>query len=170
MSDSKTDRRLGISVLVLCLMGIGIAGYLAYVHYANKHIVCLVGGGCETVQASRYAKFAGIPVPVLGLVGYVSILLSLLVPGEAGRGLGMLLALSGFGFSAYLTWLELVRIKAICQWCVGSAIVMTSLAIVTTWRFWRYEGQLETVVPGGSSGGEGSAAGGSSGDNSSGDL
>lgn len=143
MTPSKTDKRLGIAVAVLCLMGIGIAGYLAYVHYADLHVACFVGGGCDTVQASRYAKFAGVPVPVLGLVGYVSILISLLIPRELGRGAGMLLALSGFGFSMFLTWLELAKIKAICQWCVGSAIVMTLLAIVTTWRFWVYEGQLE---------------------------
>lgn len=147
MTTSKTDRRLGITVLVLCLMGMGIAGYLTYVHYADIHIACFAGGGCDTVQASRYAKFAGVPVPLLGLVGYISILLSLLVPREIGRGLGMLFALSGFGFSMYLTWLELVKIKAICQWCVGSAIVMTLLAIVTTWRFWVYEEQLEAETP-----------------------
>lgn len=147
MNSSNTDRRLGIAVAVLGLIGLGIAGYLTYVHYADKGIICLVGGGCETVQASRYAKFAGIPVPLLGLLGYISILASLLIPREAGRALGMLFALSGFGFSVYLTWLELAKIKAICQWCVGSAVVMTLLAIVTTWRFWVYEGALEAEAP-----------------------
>lgn len=145
MIASKTDKRLGIAVAVLSLIGVGIAGYLTYVHYADLNILCLTGGGCETVQASRYAKFVGIPVPLLGLFGYVSILGSLLIPRELGRGIGMLFALSGFGFSMYLTWLELARIKAICQWCVASAVVMTLLAIVTTWRFWVYEGQLEAV-------------------------
>lgn len=171
MTASKTDRRLGIAIAVLSLIGIGIAGYLTYVHYADLHIVCFTGGGCETVQASRYAKFAGIPVPLLGLVGYVSILGSLLIPRELGRAAGMLLALSGFGFSVYLTWLELAKIKAICQWCVGSAIVMTLLAIVATWRFWVYEGELAPVTGAiDDSGGSGSSSGGSTGENSNGDA
>ncbi|MFY9263944.1 MAG: vitamin K epoxide reductase family protein [Solirubrobacterales bacterium] len=133
-----SDRRLGAAVGVLSLAGIGISGYLTYVHYADLDVLCLVGGGCETVQNSRYAKFAGVPVPVLGLAGYVSILLSLLIPGDAGRATAALFALTGFGFSVYLTWLELVRIKAICQWCIGSATVMTLLAIVSVARLWRY--------------------------------
>ena len=48
-----------------------------------------------------------------------------------------MLALSGFGFSAYLTYRELFTIDAICQWCVASAVVMTALAVLTTWRLVR---------------------------------
>lgn len=134
-----TDRRLRITAFVLCVIGLGIAGYLTYIHYAHIKPICLASGGCETVQTSRYAVFIGIPVPVLGLLGYGAILISLFVPGDLGRGGGALLALVGFGFSAYLTWLELARIHAICQWCVVSAIVMTLLAIVTMMRLWRYQ-------------------------------
>lgn len=142
MNQSRADRRLGVWIAVLGLMGLGIAGYLAYVHYANKHIVCFTGGGCEVVQSSRYAKFAGVPVPTLGVIGYVMILLSLLVRGDIGRALGALFSVSGFGFSAYLTWLEVARIKAICQWCVASAVVMTLLAIFTTIRLLTYQPDL----------------------------
>lgn len=139
MTVDKTDRRLGWAIALFALIGLGVAGYLAYVHYADKHIICLTGGGCEVVQSSRYAKFAGVPVPVLGIVGYLSILVSLLIPGEPGRAAGALFGVSGFGFSVYLTWLELARIKAICQWCVVSAVMMTLIAICTVIRLWRYE-------------------------------
>ena len=130
-----TDRRLRAAIAALAVAGIGIATYLTYVHYADVKAFCVAGGGgCEKVQTSDYAELAGIPVAVLGLVGYVLILASLWVPGENGRLAGAVLALSGFGFSAYLTYRELFTIDAICQWCVASAVVMTLLAVLTCWR------------------------------------
>jgi uncharacterized membrane protein len=132
------DRRLRIAIVVVCLLGIGVAGYLTYIHYAGLKVVCLSGGGgCETVQASRYAKLAGIPVALLGLIGYVSILGSTAIRGELGRAAGVAIAFVGFCFSMYLTYRELFTIHAICQWCVGSAVLMTVLVILTTIRFLR---------------------------------
>jgi uncharacterized membrane protein len=136
----NTDRKLLIAIGVLCVIGIGVAGYLTYVHYAGLKVLCLSSGGCETVQASRWAKLDGIPVSLLGLIGYIGILGSLAVRGELGRAAGFALALIGFGFSLYLTYRELFTIKAICQWCVGSAVLMTALAIITAVRFLRYDG------------------------------
>ena len=94
------------------------------------------GGGCEKVQTSDYAKLGGIPVAVLSLIGYAAILVSTLVPGDAGRMAGALFALVGFGFSIYLTYVELFTIDAICQWCVASAVLMTALAVITCARVW----------------------------------
>jgi uncharacterized membrane protein len=134
------DRKLRIAIGLICLLGIGIAGYLTYVHYAGIKVACLSGsGGCETVQASRYSKLDGIPVAVLGLCGYVAILGSLALRSELGRFAGFGIALIGFGFSAYLTYRELFTIKAICQWCVASAVLMTALAILTAIRALREE-------------------------------
>jgi uncharacterized membrane protein len=137
--SGRTDRRLAITILVLSLIGIGVAGYLSYVHYAGLKVLCLSSGGCETVQASRYAKLDGVPVAVLGLAGYIGILGSLAIRGELGRIAGFAIALIGFGFSMYLTYRELFTIKAICQWCVSSAVIMTVLAILTAIRAVRYE-------------------------------
>ena len=134
------DRRLRIAIGVLCLVGIGIGTYLTYVHYAGIKVVCLSSGGCETVQSSAYAKLGGIPVPVLGLAGYIGILASLVIlRGELSRMTGFALALIGFLFSAYLTYRELFTIKAICQWCVSSAVIMTLLTILTAIRVLRVE-------------------------------
>jgi uncharacterized membrane protein len=91
------------------------------------------------VQASRWAKLDGIPVAVLGLGGYIAILASRAVRGEAGRHVSFALALMGFGFSAYLTYRELFTIHAICQWCVASAILMTVLSVLTLIRLVAYE-------------------------------
>jgi uncharacterized membrane protein len=132
-----SDRSLRRTGLVLAVLGIAVAGYLVYVHYANIDPVCNIAHGCHKVQTSQYAKLAGVPVALLGLIGYVTLLGALLAPGEPARMLAALVALVGFGFSAYLTYRELFTIDAICQWCVASAILMTGLAIVCTSRLAR---------------------------------
>ena len=134
-----SDRGLRRAIAALAVIGIGIAGYLTYVHYADLKALCLASGGCETVQSSQYAKLAGIPVAAIGLAGYVLILASTWIRGEPGRVLGAALGLTGFGFSAYLTYRELFTIDAICQWCVASAILMTLLAVLGVWRLLRVD-------------------------------
>lgn len=133
----RTDRRLRIAILILALIGIGVAGYLTYTHYDKIKVLCLASGGCETVQASSYAKLAGIPVAVLGLAGYICILGSLAIRGELGRIIAFAIALIGFLFSLYLTYREAFTIHAYCQWCLSSAVLMTLLMILTTIRVLR---------------------------------
>ena len=126
---------------VLALVGIGIASYLTWVHYAGLEPVCVGGGGgCERVQSSRWAELAGIPVAVLGLGGYVAILASLALPEEPGALAAAFLSLVGFGFSCWLTYVEIAKIDAICQWCVASAVIMTALALVSVARVLRDAG------------------------------
>ena len=129
-----TDRRLRLIAIVLAVVGLGVAAYLTYVHYEGVKPVCGLGGDCEKVQTSEWADLAGIPVALLGLLGYAGILLSLAIDSEEGRIAAAVLSLAGFGFSAYLTYRELFSIDAICPWCVSSAVIMTLLAIVTTAR------------------------------------
>ncbi|MEI7692048.1 MAG: vitamin K epoxide reductase family protein [Actinomycetes bacterium] len=128
------DRRLYRTAVALTIVGIAIAAYLTYVHYAGIEPACSTGG-CEVVQTSEWADVYGLPVAVLGLIGYISILGSLLVlRGDAQLFVSAALSLVGFLYSGYLTYQELFTIKAICQWCVGSAVILTLLAIVTLWR------------------------------------
>jgi uncharacterized membrane protein len=89
------------------------------------------------VQSSRWAELAGIPVAVLGLAGYLAILATLAVRDELGSLLAAFFALVGAGFSAWLTYVELAKIHAICQWCVASAVIMALLAVVTVTRVLR---------------------------------
>lgn len=129
-----TDRRVRLALALLALAGLAVSGYLTYVHYAGIEPVCAGGGGCERVQTSKYAELAGIPVAVLGLVGYALILVASQLRGEAARMATALAALVGFGFSAYLTYLELFEIDAICHWCLASAVLMTVLAALAALR------------------------------------
>jgi uncharacterized membrane protein len=101
-----------------------------------------VGGssGCATVEKSKYSEMIGIHISVFGLIGYASILGSSIWRGDGGRISAFVLSLFGFGFSLYLTYLELFVIEAICQWCVASAILMTLLFAVNSARAFGYFG------------------------------
>jgi uncharacterized membrane protein len=129
-----SDRALRSISQVLCAAGIGISGYLTYVHYAGLQPVCGISHGCETVQTSGYATLLGIPVALLGLITYVVLFASLRLRGERPLLTSYALTLTAFAFSVYLTYRELFTIHAICSWCVSSAIVFTLLAIVGSRR------------------------------------
>jgi uncharacterized membrane protein len=136
-----SERNLRIAAAVLALAGIAVAAYIAIAEGGGGSPKCLVGGGgCETVAESDYAELAGIDVAVIGIAGYAILLVSALVPGDVGRFAGFVTALIGVGFSLYLTYLELFVIDAICQWCIGSAIVMTLAFIVALIRAVRFTG------------------------------
>lgn len=135
--------RLTKVILAVALLGTLEASYLTYAHYNLAALACIGAhhgvSSCEQVQSSVYSWLAGIPVAILGLIGYVSILSSLFVRGELARAAGFCIALIGCGFSLYLTYREVFTLKEICEWCVGSAILMTILAVLTAIRFLRGE-------------------------------
>jgi uncharacterized membrane protein len=120
--------------IAVAVAGLGIAGYLTAVHYAGGAPACAIAHGCEVVQESRYAELAGVPVALLGLLGYAAILASLARDGETARTVTAFLALAGAGFSAWLAYVELARLDAVCSWCVASAVCMTSLAALAVTR------------------------------------
>lgn len=131
------DRRLQIAAVILSLLGIAVAGYLTYIHYAGIEATCPIGagGGCEKVQTSEWADLAGIPVALLGLFGYVLIFLSLVfLRGDLRKFVAAGLSVTGFIFSIYLQYRSVFSIEATCQWCMASAAIMTGLAIVNVWR------------------------------------
>jgi uncharacterized membrane protein len=151
-------RSLRITLTVLTVAGLGIAGYLTYVHYAEIQPVCTAGDSCIKVQSSVYSELAGVPVALIGLLGYASILGLLLArENENSRFAMMALTLVGFAFSGYLTYRELFSIHAICEWCATSAAILTVMAPLSIWRFLREEPTLPT--PGTSHSLEGPPAG-----------
>lgn len=137
MSDAL-DRRLRLTLLVLSGLGIGVATYLVYVHYAGIKPICAVSGGCELVQKSKWSEFLGIPVADIGLGGYIAIFGSLLIfKGELNRLVPMGIILAGFAFTCYLKYAEFFLVKAVCIWCMVSAVIMLALSIVSVWRYVR---------------------------------
>ncbi len=122
--------------------GIGVATYIAIADSNGGSPVCLAGGsGCETVANSTYSHLLGVNIAAFGIAGYVLLLAASLLRGDLARMGGFGLALVGFGYSVYLTYLELFKIEAICQWCVASAVLMTTLFVVNTMRMVGYVGR-----------------------------
>lgn len=125
-------------VATLALAGIFVSLYLLlYKLGIIGELSCSVGS-CETVNSSKWATFLGLPVAAWGVAWYVAMFVMAVVstgarfqdsPVVSTVLLGM--ASTGLIFSAYLTYLELFEINAICQWCVISAIIVTIIFLIS---------------------------------------
>lgn len=127
------EGRLRIAIGSLALVGVALASYLLYVRWAGATLACSTGG-CETVQASSYSNVLGVPVALLGLAAYVTIFATSLSRHEFARAAGVSVALAGVGFAAYLLYVQLAVINAVCEWCLASDGVVTVLAVLTLLR------------------------------------
>ena len=123
----------------LIVIGIGVAAYLSYVETQSVEAVCGPVGDCNTVQQSRYATLFGfLPVGVLGLLGYLGLLAAWLTrkvfPKFSKPADIAFFAMSVFAviFSLYLTYLEPFVIRAVCMWCLTSAVIVTLLLLLGT--------------------------------------
>jgi uncharacterized membrane protein len=139
-----TLRRL---IAFFAAVGIGVAAYIAIVESGGGAPACLAGGsGCETVAESSYSHVAGVNIAVFGIVGYALLLASAFFADDTARLGGFALALAGFGYSVFLTYLEIFKIEAICQWCVGSAVLMTILFGLSAARLIGYAGTEARIL------------------------
>lgn len=122
--------------------GLGVATYIAIEAAGGDAPACIAGSsGCETVANSTYSHLLGVNIAVFGIVGYALLLATALLRGDGARMTSFGLSLAGFGYSVFLTYLELFKIEAICQWCVASAILMTLLFGLSAIRMIAYVGR-----------------------------
>ena len=133
MEESRAAPPLNRMLIALfALIGALLATYLTLHRFGFIGTLVCGAGSCETVQASKWASFVGVPVPLIGLAGYLTLFVVALLgiqPGwEHRRALPWLLFLLadvGFLFSLYLSYLEMYVIHAWCRWCIVSAIIAT---------------------------------------------
>lgn len=145
-----SEANLRRSIALVAAIGIGVATYITIAEAGGGAPTCLAGGGgCSKVAESSYSELIGVNVAIWGIVGYVLILGTAFLGGDAGRFAGFALALGGFGFSVYLTYIEIFKIEAICQWCVASAVLMTILLLLTATRLIGYGGTDGAAVAAG---------------------
>lgn len=138
-----TDSALRIAAALVALAGAAIAGYLTWAHFADSSVVCVAGGGCETVQESEYAEIAGVPVATLGLIAYTVVLSLVAWDSPAARLGAAMLALIGLLFSLYLLALQLFVIDAFCVWCLANDVLIApTLAVLTGLRLRGDPGQI----------------------------
>ena len=136
-----SEANLRRAIAFVAALGIGVATYITIADSGGGAPTCLAGGhGCATVAESSYSHIAGVNVAIFGIVGYVLLLASAFFSGDYVRLGGFAVALGGFGFSIYLTYLEIFVIEAICQWCVASAVLMTILFLLSAARLIGYAG------------------------------
>lgn len=126
---------------MLSLAGIATSSYLTYSHYADQATVCAGVGSCEFVQTSSYSKMAGVPVALLGLLFFLSLLAMVgyrLTVGAKvdswAKPMVFSMTLGGTAFVGYLTYVELFVIDAICIWCVATAMITAMCLIVAFWN------------------------------------
>lgn len=125
----------------LATFGVGVATYIAIADSGGGSPVCIAGGhGCQAVAESSYSHLAGVNIAIFGIAGYVVLLVCALLRGDAFRMTAFVVSLIGFGYSLYLTYLELFTIDAVCQWCVASAVLMTLLFVTNAVRMLAYVG------------------------------
>jgi len=137
-----SEGTLRIVATVVAALGIGVATYITIADSGGGAPVCVAGGGgCETVAESTYSHVFGVNIAVFGIGGYVLLLAASLLRGDLARMTGFGVSLVGFGYSVYLTYLEVFKIEAICQWCVTSATLMTILFCVNAIRMVGYVGK-----------------------------
>ena len=127
------DRALRGVVGTLALLGASLAGYLTYSRFTHSTITC-TSGGCETVQSSSYAELAGVPVSLLGLAAYLFILGTAFFVSDLGRAAGATVAVAAAFFAAYLVYVQVAVIDAVCDWCVASDVLIALLALACVQR------------------------------------
>ncbi len=121
--------------IILAFMGILDAAYLVYEHYAMIIPPCPTNPGllidCGAVLASKFSVILGVPLALFGLIHYL-LLISWLVlyKRKFGRVLALLQATAGAIFSLYLVYLQLVVIRAICIYCMASAVISLTIFVI----------------------------------------
>ena len=128
-----------VTIMVAAGLGLIVSLYLLSVHWGWGQIVCLDIGDCEVVNMSIYAKLLGIPVSLLGALTYLALLATSMliwrhIYEELASFVQFFLAAIGVVFSVYLTYVELFILRAICPWCVLSAILIMLIAGLSLWQ------------------------------------
>lgn len=147
--------KLRIASFIIASIGLLDALYLSAVKLAHTQVYCAGSGNCETVQSSTYSQFAGIPIAFLGAGSYIVILIFLFLEGRGGfweENSPMLIfgiTLAGSIYSAYLTYIEIAVLHAICPYCVVSAIAQVLLLIISIVRLVSVQPETKLVRRGG---------------------
>jgi uncharacterized membrane protein len=133
--------RLGLPLVLLAAAGLAVSVYLTYEKLSGTTGPCLVGVGCDIVNASQYSVILGIPVAAFGLAWSLAALLAALAWWRTGDTIWMLAlyvgGLVGVVFEAYLVYLQLFVIHAVCSWCVVYGLTVVGgwlLAVIGVWQ------------------------------------
>lgn len=130
-----SDFELRVGAGLVAIAGVAIAGYLTWAHYSDAAVVCVAGGGCDSVLSSSYAEIAGVPVAAMGLGAYGTILVLVVWDAPVVRLAAAAIALVGVLFTVYLLVVQLFVLDAFCIWCLANdVLVAPAVAVLTALR------------------------------------
>lgn len=127
--SSSLHGKIPAALVFLGLVGFAIGAYLTLAHWGDQPIACGGVGDCGYVNSSEYAAVGGVPVSALGALLYLGMAVTA-VAWLRFKAVDWLpiaywgMALAGAGYAAYLTYVELAVLQAICVWCVTSAVLL----------------------------------------------
>lgn len=144
-SGTPTRGAYGLLLLVVTVISLIASGYLVLVHMLGETPVCGPVKGCETVATSEYSTVLGIPVALLGF-GLSLVLAACSVAWWRLADRRVLLVAYGLLLLAtlavaYLTYLELFVIHAVCVWCVTYATTIVISLVIAALALRRGEGR-----------------------------
>ena len=134
------DKRLTQITVALAILGLLVSIYMTIYKFSANDKMCLGSGDCSTVNASRYSEVNGIPVALIGVLGYAAIIgIHLLEKKNEflesnGSMIFFGISLIGFLFTLWLVYVEIALLKALCPFCVTSQITMTIIFILSIVR------------------------------------
>jgi uncharacterized membrane protein len=146
-----SDGKLKLASILIAMVGLADAIYLSWSKLTQKQVFCGTSSQCETVNNSPYSEIGGVPIALLGLGAYLLILFLLYLENRGGfwrENSPLILfgiTLVGVLYSAYLTYIEVAVLRAICPYCVVSAVAMTALFGVTLIRLVRAQTVIESI-------------------------
>ncbi len=134
--SSKT-RRILLAIALLALAGIAVSSVSLYHHYrTDKTSYCDIGQtfNCDIVNRSTYSVVAGVPVALIGIIGYVALLVLATIHRSKAGSPAMLLmgSLGGLGFALYLTYVEAFVLATWCILCLSSLAVILVIAVLSS--------------------------------------
>lgn len=137
------DKWIFRALIALMTAGLLVSIYMTVYKITSNDSMCLGSGDCSTVNASRYSEVNGIPVALVGVVGYVLLLGTLFMERRSlffhaqGPLIGFGLSLTGFMFTLWLVYVEIVLLQAICPFCVTSQVSITLIFVLSVVRLFK---------------------------------
>ncbi len=131
---TSTLKKYSWAIIGMAILGFFDAAWLTVAHYLKVPIPCGIVQGCDIVTTSAYSEIVGVPVALLGALYYLAIIVLTIIALEKQRPALLRLisyfTWSGLIASAYFVFIQLFILKAICLWCIGSAVTSTALFVL----------------------------------------
>lgn len=135
-------RKLFLAIAILAIAGTAVSSVSLDHHFRkSKTTYCDFGQSfnCDIVNRSEYSTLAGVPVALIGILGYVALLAFATFYREKAETPGILVlgSLVGLGFALYLTYIEKYVLFAWCILCLSSLAIIFSIAVLSAILFMR---------------------------------